>query len=240
MFSRSSSKNAVVKVSSGVMSHFEPISLLVNFSGFKRAGHRRQRAELVAGGRQIRDAVAAIKRQRIDRLDDHAGARRNQVVDPRERLPERRGALAVEIDVAQIEPVEPNAADELQPARQLDLILNIDGRQIQIGLVPRVGGQAGEVDVLERRRVRAAEIGVDVVVPLLKKPVNRALADCWLPNSVPNTSVCFHDVGVEFIGPVGLVQEVLAIVAVVVGRHACRCPRPRPRCRDRRSGRTRL
>ena len=61
------------------------------------------------------------------------------------RLAERSSVLAVEIDVVQVEPLEPDATDELQPARQFDLILNVDGRHIEIGLVPGIGGQAGEV-----------------------------------------------------------------------------------------------
>ena len=38
----------------------------------------------------------------------------------------------------------------------------------------------------------AAEIGADAAAPLLKTPEKRALADCWLANSVPNATVCFQ------------------------------------------------
>src|SRR3954452_20720019 len=94
--------------------------------GLKKSRRRRQGAELIAGSRQIRDGVAAVERQWIDRLDDDARAWRHQIIGPRERLPEQgRDAPTVEIGVVQSELLEASPADELQPTGEFDLVLQV-------------------------------------------------------------------------------------------------------------------
>src|SRR6187397_1024478 len=63
-----------------------------------------------------------------------------------------------------------------------------------------------------------ASSGFDVTVPLLKKPVYRWFAVCWLANSVPNATVCFQTSVSNLKVPIGLVDRVLAIILVVVSR----------------------
>ena len=64
------------------MFHLTPTSLFTNFCGARIDGAVRQRAELVAGGRKVRDHIRIIDRQRFHRLDDHSGLRRHEVIDP--------------------------------------------------------------------------------------------------------------------------------------------------------------
>ena len=86
---------------------------------FDLLGNGRERRELVAGARQIRHAVAAVQREGRDGLDDHAGARRHEIVRPREVV-----ARAIVV-IQEIEAIEPQSADQLQMARELDLILHV-------------------------------------------------------------------------------------------------------------------
>ena len=65
-----------------MMFHLTPTSLFSNFCGVEDHGAVVQRAELVAGGRQIGDHVGVVERQVLHRLHDHGSLRRELGVDP--------------------------------------------------------------------------------------------------------------------------------------------------------------
>src|SRR3569623_160045 len=98
----------------------------------KRA--RIQGTKLIAGGRQVRDAVGTINRQIVDGLHDNADARRNLVV----RAIARDARILIQR--SQIKLVETRASDQLQPARYIDLVLRISRRNIETILAVCVGG----------------------------------------------------------------------------------------------------
>ncbi len=83
--------------------------------------------------------------ERLERLDDAADARRPDVVDSRRR---EAAELVLEVDV---EAVEADTADQLEVARDLELVLNEAAIGLEIG-------EAAPVRPIEKGRVEDRRI----------------------------------------------------------------------------------
>ena len=99
-----------------------------------------ERAELVAGARQVGAAVAGIERQSVDRLHDQPEPGREQIVGSAE------GLAGIAVEDVQLEAVVAQAGDDLEPVRDAQLLLGVESEDRGVALV-EIGRRAGRIGV---------------------------------------------------------------------------------------------